>query len=118
MMGRTFRTALSILLLLAAIACDWRDRAKAQALEFRNSIPLASTQLTIDQLAHSPRFDKLKLVKISPEVWLVTTPYTWGAKNWHLYLTFAGESLVQVKVRTNDSANEHPSGAPPDIVQK
>jgi hypothetical protein len=60
----------------------------------------------------------LTLERVSGQLWLVTTPYEFGAKNWYLYLDFERSVLVALRVRTEDSADVHPPDAPADVIRK
>jgi hypothetical protein len=42
-------------------------------------------------------------------------PSEFGARNWMLYLQFHDNRLSAVRIRTADSALEHPETAPPDV---
>ena len=59
---------------------------------------------------------RLELVKVNPAMWIIETPYTFGAQNWILYLDFTGDELTAMRVRTVDTDRLLPPGAPVDIV--
>ena len=119
-MRRVIRGSTYLLLFMAVTNCGGRESARArdQLTQFRSSLQLSSTQRQVEELLHSSATDRLELVKQSSEIWIVTTPYQFGASNWWLYLTFANTELVEIKVRTEDSAGDHPQDAPPDLVRK
>lgn len=45
----------------------------------------------------------------------VSTPFRLGAKNWVVYLEFQEGGMTSARVRTMDSNDEYPPGAPADI---
>ena len=45
---------------------------------------------------------------------IFTTPLLLGAVNWQLYIRVEKDQIKCVKIRTEDSQYQHPSGAPPD----
>jgi len=47
--------------------------------------------------------------------WLVMTPQRLRAKNWILYVDVAAGRVTHLRYRTEDSASEHPPGAPADV---
>lgn len=49
------------------------------------------------------------------ELATVSTPLTLGARNWIIYLEFEADKLVSIQVRTPDSSERHPQGAPGDL---
>ena len=48
---------------------------------------------------------------------LVSTPVTFGAKNWVVYFLFEGEIVAAVLVRTEDTRYDRPQGSPEDRVR-
>ena len=46
---------------------------------------------------------------------VVSAPLEFGARNWMLYLQFNSDRLSSARIRTEDSAYEHPEEAPPDL---
>jgi hypothetical protein len=119
-MARRLCVASVLLILIAVVACDRQndDQARAQLLQFRNSLQPGATKDAVETSLRSAEYADLKLIKQSPEVWIIATPYVFGASNWWLYLTFSNSTVAEIKVRTEDSAEHRPRDAPPDIVRK
>jgi hypothetical protein len=119
---RRVKLRLSLMLaltFLAALACSTRNDSvvREELLQFRSSLQLGWTPEQVEKSFNSANFPRLKMIQERPDSWIVTTPYVFGASNWFLYLTFRDHALVAVKVRTADSAEDHPTEAPPDIVK-
>jgi hypothetical protein len=60
-------------------------------------------------------YGRLELHVVDGNRWLVRTPHSFGAQNWVLWLDFRGGVLVAARVRTADSVNAKPPGAPTDL---
>lgn len=45
---------------------------------------------------------------------IFATPLLLGAVNWQLYIRVEKDQIKCVKIRTEDSQDQHPAGAPPD----
>ncbi|HEX4146801.1 MAG TPA: hypothetical protein VHY91_25110 [Pirellulales bacterium] len=85
-------------------------------------IEIGSPEKVIEDLAQGRRVETngLRFVRFNDDAefayWGIFTPLEFGAKNWALYVALAGERAVGIGMRTEDSVNEMPSGAPPDRV--
>jgi len=91
--------------------------------EFHNKITALTTELGTRQsgkedlrrLMDEPRYQGLILRHDSANEWLVETPIEFGATNWVLYIKMIDSNVRELRVRTADSQNVHPKGAPGDI---
>jgi hypothetical protein len=110
-----------IILVATSLAAIVYTRHVRQS-EFRNKITTLTTELSAYQsnkegLRHlmvEPRFQGLILHDNSPNEWVVETPIEFGATNWVLYVSFNNSTVSGLRVRSADSKNSHPKGAPAD----
>lgn len=70
----------------------------------------AKTEEVISKI--SPDFNP---EKINNHQWVVASPYEFGATNWILVIDFENDKVKSLKIRTSDSMNIKPDGAPGDI---
>jgi hypothetical protein len=104
--------------LVAVIAYTSSERKR----EYRAKISALTSEVRdhhadigdLRQLLNEPRFQGLTLRQESPTEWIVETPSEFGAKNWILYVELSDSRITTLRVRTLDSNNVRPEGAPPD----
>jgi len=92
---------------------EYRAKIRELATELGRG-PMRSS--AVRSLLNERRFRGLKLREASPLLWEVETPLEFGARNWKLLLELNDSTVVTVKVRTEDSSERPPDGAPPDRV--
>jgi hypothetical protein len=110
--------ALIFAALVAVIAYTSSERKR----EYRAKISALTSEVgdhhgdlgDLRQLLNEPRFQGLTLRQESPTEWIVETPTEFGAKNWILYVELSDSRITTLRVRTLDSNNVRPEGAPPD----
>jgi len=117
-LGDWARLGVVLLLMAVGFGCKSDENARNQLLQFRNAVQLGSTKQALEALLTAEQYPALRLLKKNDEVWIVATPYVFGASNWWLYVEFVNSAVVAVRVRTEDSASHMPAGAPIDLVAK
>jgi hypothetical protein len=108
-------------ILAASVAAIVHAR-RANQEEFHNKITALTAELSdgqsgrkeLSSILNEPRFRGLILEDNSPNEWVVETPSEFGATNWVLYVEISDSKIVGLRVRTADSTNAHPRGAPAD----
>jgi hypothetical protein len=112
---------LIIALLGASVAAIVHTRRANQELSHKKITALTaelsggqSGRKELRGILSEPRFQGLVLEDNSPQEWVVETPSEFGATNWVLYLEVSDSKVVGLQVRTADSRNAHPRGAPAD----
>jgi hypothetical protein len=111
---------LIIAILAASVAAIVHTRGTNQE-EFHNKITALAAELSdgrsgrkeLRSILNEPRFRGLILEDNFPNEWVVETPSEFGA-NWVLYMEVSDSKIVGLRVRTADSRNAHPRGAPAD----
>jgi hypothetical protein len=64
--------------------------------------------------------ERLNLIKLGNDKWLVTTPHQFGATNWNLWIDFLSKKNSahyhshNIRIRLADSVEIHPRRAPQD----
>ncbi len=92
--------------------------------EYREKVITLASELGTHQsnkedvrgLMQETRFQGLTLHEDSSAEWNIEAPTEFGAKHWVLYIEFKDSRVAALRVRTADSKNEHPNGAPSDKV--
>jgi hypothetical protein len=91
----------------------YRSKIVALTSELRNK---QSSSDELRRFLREPRFSGLILYDNSASSWAIETPLEFGARNWILYVELSNSKVVEFRVRTIDSMNDHPKEAPPDWI--
>jgi hypothetical protein len=89
-------------------------RGECEILRLFSAIQTGMTRSDFSALMDSPEFKNLQVFEIPKDSILIRTPLEWGAANWVIWLDFRESRLARARIRTQDSENEKPKGAPPD----
>jgi hypothetical protein len=89
------------------------DAARQELVEVFKAIPADATQQQVEIVLSSGRFTRLSVAKLEGE-WLVSTPTTFGARNWVMWIEFTSNTVASLRIRTHDSRSEQPLMAPAD----
>jgi hypothetical protein len=111
---------LIVAIVAASVAIVHNRRANQE--EFHEKITALTAELSqrqrgndeLRRLFNESRFQGLSLEDDSPSEWVVETPTEFGATNWVLYVEVSDSKIVTLRIRTADSRNVHPTGAPAD----
>ncbi len=90
------------------------DMARDELLRFCQQLSSGLQRNDIRGLLEGRQYSHLTLAVVDENRWLVSTPYSFGAKNWVLWLEFQDSALASARVRVTDSPDMTPPGAPPD----
>jgi hypothetical protein len=93
------------------------EQAQKELLAFLGGLQAGMSPSLVEELFKRGQYQKLSLSGSSKDEqpgFVVSTPLMWGAGNWIAYIDFERDVISTVKVRTVDSAEEHPDAAPPD----
>jgi hypothetical protein len=91
------------------------EEARSQVVAVFDAIRGGATKQEVETEVLSGH-SHLNLVKVGPSEWLVQTPLQFGAGNWQLWIEFDGPAVTALRVRTSDSKQIVPEGAPSDRV--
>lgn len=91
-----------------------QDEYHTKVVALMSEISEHRNQEEVRRLLSESRFQGLTLRQDSSKDWEVETPIEFGATNWVLYMEISDSRVVALRVRTADSAKDHPVGAPPD----
>jgi len=107
------------LLLLAGRLADncrpWEPRA--QLFAFFVELDWEAKVEDVEELLQDDKYTLLSPQQYGPRdagVFVIATPVEFGAGNWVLCLQFDNGTLVAKRIRIQDTARIHPSGAPND----
>jgi hypothetical protein len=111
-----------ITVIVLSVACAYFIYLGHQRREYRAKLALFTAELTkshadadaVRALLSQPRFKGLKLREDSGTLWEIGTPLEFGARNWKLLIEVRGSKVAALRVRTEDSMERRPKGAPPD----
>ena len=119
-MKRALECTLAIVILLLAASMfrpivflnreTYRTELRAVFHQIQPGMPRAQVQAVIDAGGHP----NLQFAQDDDHRWLLSTPLEFGAQNWVLLVEFKGQQVSAVRVRTEDSFDHHPAGAPAD----
>ena len=90
------------------------EEARSEVVEVFNAIRGGASQQEVERTMSSMEHGQLRLLKVEPSEWLVQTPLQFGAGNWQLWIEFEGQEVRALRVRTADSKQVSPEGAPAD----
>lgn len=90
--------------------------ARQEVIRAYNKISLGAPLAEVRAVFTRETFQYLELHEEQPDKWLVQTPLEWGAANWLLIIELKDERVHAVRIRTQNSAEEHPPRAPADKV--
>jgi hypothetical protein len=93
----------------------WSKEAKVELIQVFHAIPDRATPDEVELVLRRGRYNQLSVVKLGDE-WILDTPYMFGARNWRIWVEFESGRVNSLRVRTMDSRDEHPDGAPADRV--
>ena len=97
---------------------SWRsDQARFAKSEIRSLARALEIGMTRDEFEHvfeNGSFVMLSMQLSSNDNLLIRTPLQWGAANWVMWVTFSDNKITSIRIRTQDSMNEKPRGAPDD----
>lgn len=98
------------------IAAEWYARdAEREIIALANRIPDNASR---EQVAESVAQGNYRHLTLRPhftdDEWFFLTPPRVGASEWILVVAFDRGHVVAVRVRTADSLDRRPDGAPPD----
>jgi hypothetical protein len=111
------------IVLLFAVAIGWILRDTIRAHVFAGLAREQVVQFMRDGLLEAApdqvradvgKYSELKLVEVSSEEWMIRTPGQFGARNWQVWIHFDDDRVTALRVRTADSRDEWPIGAPAD----
>jgi hypothetical protein len=110
----------ALLTVVALGLLQWRAMARGQQRSeeeirrFVEGLPLGIESSAVEEAFRNGGYSQFQLARAEPNHLLVKGPLSLGAKNWFVFLEFAGERLACVKYRTEDSVYERPARAPSD----
>jgi hypothetical protein len=91
-----------------------QKEARRELMAFRAGVELGADADSVRKQFDATRARRLDLHEIRTNLWVVGTPLQFGAGNWVLYISFQDSMVHELKVRTEDSKDYRPRGAPPD----
>jgi hypothetical protein len=91
-----------------------RRASEDQVRQLAAALTIGESADDVAATLSQPEYGRLRLMKIKDETWIVRTPEVLGARNWVVWLSFDAKRLSRLAIRTADSIDEIPSGAPPD----
>lgn len=111
-----------MIVLVAVLAAQRRFASSAKAheqlLAFRQLASIVDTNAELEERLVASQLDRLKLVKINSQRWIVLTPSEFGASNWHLHIEFDGARIAALRIRLADDETIRPRDAPPDVIRR
>ena len=112
--------AASLILALVAISLMlpyWKSaNAHKELLAFRSTLRVGMSIEDARYVFETGAFSTIEWQGAGPDHVLISTPVTFGAKNWVLWIRSDEGAIQSAIVRTCDDRREHPVGAPHDLI--
>jgi hypothetical protein len=116
---------IAMVLIIMAFVCSIYFYFQNRKIKSQESIKKLMSEIKInDSKSKVKEFIDLEsnLSQISlidyDDIWTATTPLEIGASSWRLIINFNDSKVVSLKIRTEDSENIKPIGAPEDQIAK